>query len=56
MLVLVAFALLILVIGPGGAGSEALKASGNPLVEALAKAYGGSTGWAASSTWSAWPA
>ncbi|AIZ34339.1 ethanolamine permease [Pseudomonas sp. K1(2024)] len=43
MLVLLAFALLILVVGPGGAGSEALKASGNPLVEALAKAYGGST-------------
>ncbi|WP_176517347.1 ethanolamine permease [Pseudomonas faucium] len=43
MLVLLAFALLILVVGPGGAGAEALKASGNPLVEALAKAYGGST-------------
>lgn len=43
MLVLLAFALLILVVGPGGAGSEALKASGNPLVEALSKAYGGST-------------
>jgi ethanolamine permease len=43
MLVLLSFALLILVIGPGGAGAEALKASGNPLVEALAKAYGGST-------------
>ncbi len=43
MLVLVSFALLILVIGPGGAGSNALLTSGNPLVEALTKAYGGST-------------
>jgi ethanolamine permease len=43
MLVLLAFALLILLIGPGGAGAEALKASGNPLVEALTIAYGEST-------------
>ncbi len=43
MLVLVSFALLILVIGPGGAGANALLTSGNPLVEALSKAYGGST-------------
>jgi ethanolamine permease len=43
MLVLLAFALLILLIGPGGAGAEALKASGNPLVEALTIAYGQST-------------
>ena len=43
MLVLATFALLILVIGPGGAGAHHLMASGNPLVEALSKAYGGST-------------
>jgi ethanolamine permease len=43
MLVLLAFALLILLIGPGGAGADALKASGNPLVEALTIAYGEST-------------
>jgi ethanolamine permease len=43
MLVLVTFALLILVIGPGAAGAHHLMASGNPLVEALSKAYGGST-------------
>lgn len=43
MLVLLAFALLILLIGPGGAGAKALMASGNPLVEALTIAYGEST-------------
>jgi ethanolamine permease len=43
MLVLLAFALLILLIGPGGAGANALMASGNPLVEALTIAYGEST-------------
>ncbi|MGY8828362.1 MAG: ethanolamine permease, partial [Pseudomonadales bacterium] len=43
MLVLLAFALLILVVGPGGAGANALMASGNPLVEALTIAYGEST-------------
>jgi len=43
MLVLLTFALLILLIGPGGAGAKALMASGNPLVEALTIAYGEST-------------
>ena len=43
MLVLLAFAGLILLVGPGGAGAQALMASGNPLVEALEKVYGGST-------------
>lgn len=47
MLILVAFALLILVLGPGAAGSDALKASGDPLVQALKRAYGEST-WMAS--------
>ncbi|WP_020394303.1 ethanolamine permease [Thiolinea disciformis] len=47
MLLLLAFALLILFVGPGGAGSDALKASGDPLVQALKKAYGEST-WMAS--------
>lgn len=35
MLVLLAFCALILLLGPGGAGSAALMNSGNPLVEAL---------------------
>jgi ethanolamine permease len=43
IVVLSSFAMLILVIAPGGAGTQALTASGNPLVEALSKAYGGST-------------
>jgi len=43
MLVLLAFAGLILLVGPGGAGAQALMTSGNPLVEALDKVYGGST-------------
>jgi ethanolamine permease len=43
MLVLLMFALLILIVGPGGAGANSLLTSGNPLVEALSKAYGGST-------------
>ncbi len=43
MLILVAFAGLILLVGPGGAGSSTLVASGNPLVEALTTAYGSST-------------
>jgi ethanolamine permease len=43
--VLVVFCALILLVGPGGAGSAALMNSGNPLVEALesAKVYGGPT-------------
>ncbi|MGY2290113.1 ethanolamine permease [Pseudomonas sp. SDO528_S397] len=43
IVVLTSFALLILVIAPGGAGTFALVKSGNPLVESLALAYGGST-------------
>ncbi|MEW5740857.1 MAG: ethanolamine permease [Myxococcota bacterium] len=43
MLVLLLVAALMLVVGPGGAGAEALKASGNPLVDALLAAYGGPT-------------
>lgn len=33
--VLVLFCILIMILGPGGAGSDALKAAGNPLVAAL---------------------
>ena len=40
MLILLVFAALILTLGPGGAGSEALSASDNPLPEALAIAHG----------------
>ncbi len=36
MLVLLVFAAAVLTLGPGGAGAQALTASGNPLVEALA--------------------
>ena len=43
MLVLLAFAGLILLVGPGAAGAQSLVASGNPLVESLVKVYGGST-------------
>ncbi|MBV2204623.1 MAG: ethanolamine permease, partial [Pseudomonas sp.] len=43
MLILAAFAGLILLVGPGGAGSSTLVESGNPLVEALTSAYGAST-------------
>jgi ethanolamine permease len=43
MLVLLALAALILTLGPGAAGALKLKASGNPLVEALEVAYGGPT-------------
>lgn len=43
MLVLLVFAALILVVGPGAAGSQSLTASGNPLVDTLETAYGGST-------------
>ncbi|MFP3891489.1 ethanolamine permease [uncultured Ralstonia sp.] len=41
--VLLVFALLILLIGPGGAGARALMASGDPLVQALQRAHGGPT-------------
>jgi ethanolamine permease len=43
MLVLLIFAGLIMVVGPGAAGAQALMSSGNPLVEALEKAYQGPT-------------
>jgi ethanolamine permease len=43
MLVLLAFAALILIVGPGAAGAQSLISSGNPLVEALESAYAGST-------------
>lgn len=45
MAVLLAFCALILLVGPGGAGSAALMNSGNPLVEALESpnVYGGPT-------------
>ena len=42
MLVLLFFAAFVLTVGPGGAGSEVLKDSTNPLVEAVEAAYGGS--------------
>ena len=43
MLILLVFAFTILVTGPGAAGSDAIKDSGNPLVDGLEAAYGGST-------------
>jgi ethanolamine permease len=45
ILVLLAFCALVLTFGPGGAGADSLKESGNPLVEALEApgAYGGDT-------------
>ncbi|MGH3469347.1 MAG: ethanolamine permease, partial [Thermocrispum sp.] len=43
MLVLLGFAALILVFAPGGAGSQALMDSTNPLPDALREAYGGNT-------------
>ncbi|MSR15990.1 MAG: ethanolamine permease [Gammaproteobacteria bacterium] len=43
MFVLLAFATLILILGPGGAGSAVIMKSGDPLVVALNHAYGGST-------------
>lgn len=47
MLILASFALLILFLGAGAAGSNALKNSGAPLVEALIAVYGQHT-WLAS--------
>ena len=46
MLALILFAALILLVAPGAAGSDYLKESGNPLVEALEAplAYGGQNG------------
>ncbi|ANC79916.1 TPA: ethanolamine permease [Pseudomonas putida] len=43
VLVLLTFASLILLVGPGAAGSQALVSTGNPLVEGLVKVYGQST-------------
>ena len=47
MLILAAFALLILFLGAGAAGADQLKASGAPLVDALVAVYGKNT-WLAS--------
>ena len=47
MLILAAFALLILVLGVGAAGADLLKDSGAPLVDALIAVYGTNT-WLAS--------
>ncbi|TCM66778.1 ethanolamine:proton symporter (EAT family) [Acinetobacter calcoaceticus] len=47
MLILAAFALLILFLGAGAAGADALKSSGAPLVDALIAVYGQNT-WLAS--------
>jgi len=47
MLILAAFALLILFLGAGAAGAGQLKASGAPLVDALVAVYGKNT-WLAS--------
>lgn len=43
MLILAAFALLILFLGAGAAGADTLKASGAPLVDALVAVYGQNT-------------
>jgi ethanolamine permease len=42
MAALLVFAALILTFGPGASGSAAIQSSGNPLVEAVSAAYGGS--------------
>ena len=42
MLTLLAFAALILLVAPGAAGSDTIQESGNPLVDTLEAAYGGS--------------
>ncbi len=42
MSVLLVFAALILVVGPGASGASAIQDSDNPLVEAVSTAYGGS--------------
>lgn len=47
MLILAAFAILILFLGAGAAGADSLKASGAPLVDALKAVYGENT-WLAS--------
>jgi ethanolamine permease len=43
MLILLVFAACILLVAPGGSSAEAIRASDNPLPEALRVAYGGST-------------
>ncbi|MDN4162101.1 ethanolamine permease [Nocardioides abyssi] len=43
MVTLLCFAALILLVAPGAAGADSLRESGNPLVDALETAYGGST-------------
>ena len=43
MLTLLVFAACILLVAPGGSSAEAIRASDNPLPEALRVAYGGST-------------
>ncbi len=43
MLALLVFAALILMVAPGGAGAEAIRASDNPLPQALRVAYDGGT-------------
>ncbi len=45
MLILAAFAILILILSAGAAGASVLKDSGAPLVDALVKVYG--HGWLA---------
>jgi len=47
MVALLLFAALILLLAPAGAGAESIRASDNPLPEALRQAYGGNT-WMAS--------
>ncbi len=42
MACLLAFAAFVLLLAPGGAGADQLKESGNPLVDAVKEAYGGS--------------
>ncbi|MDP2774753.1 MAG: ethanolamine permease [Nocardioides sp.] len=42
MLTLLTFAALILLVAPGAAGADTIKDSGNPLVDTLEAAYGGS--------------
>jgi ethanolamine permease len=42
MLTLLTFAALILLVAPGAAGSDTIQDSGNPLVDTLEAAYGGS--------------
>lgn len=43
MLILTAFAMLILFLGAGAAGASTLQNSGAPLVDALVKVYGTNT-------------